>query len=169
MDEFLNSKTESAVSGSTVHLSVDEWHRLALEGAEIPVNLTLSGESMRPILRKNRDTVTVIPVYRRLKRGDIVLFRRNDGMNVIHRIAKIKGETVVTLGDNCVYRDDPVNISQVWGIAVLAVRDGKKIRLDSTVSRLFGILPLVARPLRSLWRKIRRIGSKIKRTVVGNR
>ena len=106
---------------------------------------------MRPILRKNRDTVTVIPVYRRLKRGDIVLFRRNDGMNVIHRIAKIKGETVVTLGDNCVYRDDPVNLSQVWGIAVSAVRDGKKIRLDSAVSRTFGILPLMVRPFRSLW------------------
>ena len=169
MDEILNSKTESAVSGSAMYLSVDEWHRLALEGAQIPVNLTLSGESMRPILRKNRDTVTVIPVYRRLKRGDIVLFRRNDGMNVIHRIAKIKGETVVTLGDNCVYRDDPVNISQVWGIAVSAVRNGKKIRLDSAVSRTFGVLPLMVRPFRSLWRKIRRIGSKIKRTAVGDK
>lgn len=149
--------------------SVKEWHELALDGADIPVTLKLDGESMRPLIRKHKDSLTVVPVYRPLKKGDIVLFTRFDGAYVIHRVWKIKGETVITLGDACVDFDAPMPVSSVWGIAVREERNGKIFGLDSALSRAFGRLWMLTRPVRSFWRKILRIGVRIVRRLEGRK
>ena len=55
-------------------LSIPEWHRMALEGAAPPVRILLNGGSMNPLIRWNKDYVTIIPPDRKLVPGDIVLF-----------------------------------------------------------------------------------------------
>ena len=97
----MNTDNRSDIKRAQISLSVDEWHEIALEGTKIPVTLKLNGESMRPLIRKQRDSVTVIPVYRKLKKGDIVLFKRFDSAYVVHRVNKIDGQSVTTVGDNC--------------------------------------------------------------------
>ena len=101
---------------SQFDISIEEWHKLAKDGAQIPVSFVIDGDSMRPLLRNGKDKVTAVPVYRNLKKGDIVVFARNDGAYVCHRVWKIKNETVVTIGDGCYGFDTPLHISQVWGI-----------------------------------------------------
>lgn len=150
-------------------LSVEEWHGLALDGANIPVTLKLDGGSMRPLIRKQQDSVTVVPVFRPLKKGDIVLFVRIDGAYVIHRVWKIKGETVTTLGDACVDFDAPMSVFQVWGIAVREERNGKTLNLDSALSRAFGVLRMLTRPVRSAWKKVLKFGVRTVRRLEGRK
>ena len=168
MKNNLNFDTKTEQNGAEVlDVSVAEWHELALGGADIPVTLRLNGCSMQPLIRKQRDAVTVVPVGRTLRKGDIVLFARSDGAYVVHRVRKIKGETVLTLGDNCVDFDAPMPASQVWGLAVCLERNGKKIRLDSAFSRACGRLRMATRPVRLLWKKLLRFGARTKRKLVG--
>ncbi len=148
-------------------ISVAEWHELSLGGADIPVVLRLNGGSMRPLIRKQKDAVTVVPVNRPLRTGDVVLFSRSDGAYVVHRIRSIRGETVLTVGDNCVDFDAPMPASQVWGIAVSLERNGKKICLDSAFSRACGRLRMATIPARRLFKKLLRFGARIKRKLVG--
>lgn len=141
-------------------ISIEEWHEHAVGDAGFSVVLKLDGESMRPLIRKQKDSVTVIPVYRELKIGDIVLFVRKDGAYVVHRICKINAGFVVTIGDNCVGYDAPVPVSDIRGIIIKAERDGKTINLDSAFSRFFGILRMYTRPFRMLLLKARRLGAQ---------
>lgn len=152
-----------------MHISVTQWHELTLGGENIPVTLMLDGESMRPLIRKQKDNITVIPVYRKLKKGDIVLFVRRDGAYVVHRVNKIKDETVITIGDNCVVFDAEIPVSDVWGIVVKEERNGKTISLDSALSRAFGIARMLTRPLRSFWIKAKRYGVRLIRRLEGRK
>ena len=141
---------------SKFDISIEEWHKLALEGAGLPITITLDGNSMRPLIRKGIDTVTIIPVYRKLKKGDIVIFARNDGAYVCHRVWKIKNETVVTIGDACYGFDTPLHISQVWGIVTKKEKNGKETKLDSALSRVWGRLWMSLRRLRIIRRDVKR-------------
>lgn len=61
---------------------------------EFPIN----GTSMRPLLKKG-DSVTLKKIDK-LKKGDIVLFRRLNGAFVLHRIIKIKNNQYYFVGDH---------------------------------------------------------------------
>ena len=56
-------------------LPIDQWHEMGQAGDMIPVTIPLAGDSMRPLIRRNRDKVTIIPLNRELQIGDIVLFQ----------------------------------------------------------------------------------------------
>ncbi len=162
-----------AANGSSVNnqrsLSVEQWHRLALDGACTSVNLKLSGASMQPLIRKEKDTVTVVPVFRELKCGDIVLVSRADGVYVVHRVRKITVNSVQTLGDRCVAADDWMPLSAVWGMAVRLERNGRTVNLDSAFSRVYGRIHMSTRPVRSLWRKLLRFAAQTVKRVKGKR
>lgn len=146
---------------SEFEISIEEWRKFAQDGAGIPITVTLDGDSMRPLIRKGVDAVTIVPVYRQLKKGDIVLFARNDGAYVCHRIWKIKGETVAAIGDACFGFDTPVHVSQVWGIVTKKEKNGKEMNLDSALSRLYGRLWISSRRLRIIRRDIKRFFAKL--------
>lgn len=110
----------------TVALPIEEWYRLSKEGRHIPVEITLGGVSMQPLIRKDRDVVTILPLQEEPKVGDIVLFRREDGAYVVHRVYRAEGEQIVTLGDNCENPDPPLKREQVLG-KVVKIRRGKRI------------------------------------------
>lgn len=89
-----------------VSLSVEEWAKLiSAQGKEkinIPVWLRVSGNSMSPTIRRNRDRVLLTPVQpEELQVGDIVLFPWNGKTAdyCLHRICTIEGERVRTQGD----------------------------------------------------------------------
>ena len=60
-----------------------EYESLLLEGAELP--LVISGGSMLPFLASGRDSVMLKAPDRALRRGDIVIYRRENGAYVLHR------------------------------------------------------------------------------------
>ncbi len=136
------------VSSAQYTLSVEEWLREAAEGPVPQVTITLSGYSMQPLIRYAKDPVTVSQICRPLKTGDIVLFRRHDGVYVMHRIKKITDDRIITIGDNCLHEDAPIRHDQVCGLAVRTVRNGRSIRLDSRGQRMYGKLWMMSLPMR---------------------
>ena len=126
---------------SKIKLSLEEWCRLAEEGAAIPITTPLRWVSMEPTIRVNKDPVTFVPLQRDLLPGDVVLFKRADGAYVCHRVYKILdgGNKIVTWGDNAEYPDKPVPRSAVAGLAVSYERDGKQYVLDSDEERRKGL------------------------------
>ena len=61
------------------------------------VTFTPGGVSMLPMLRPNRDSVTLSPLPRQLKKYDLPLYRRNNGRYVLHRVVKV-GKTYTCMG-----------------------------------------------------------------------
>ena len=141
---------------SQFDITIEEWRKLTEDGAKIPVSFVINGESMRPLMRLGEDTVTAVPVYRRLKKSDIVVFARNDGVYVCHRVWRVKGDFLVTIGDACYGFDTPIHISQVCGIVTEKERNSKRTKLDSALSRAYGRVWMSLRRLRILRRDIKR-------------
>uniref|UniRef100_UPI0035A5D1B1 S24/S26 family peptidase n=1 Tax=uncultured Thomasclavelia sp. TaxID=3025759 RepID=UPI0035A5D1B1 len=56
------------------------------EGKE--VNMRVLGSSMAPFVVHERDTIYFKRPERKLKKGDIAFFQRNNGQYVVHRIYK---------------------------------------------------------------------------------
>lgn len=149
-------------------ISIPQWCELVRAGHEIPVHTLLDGVSMLPLIRRNQDTVTIMPIRQPLQIGDVVLFT-NGRKYIVHRIWKIDGDgsRVQTLGDNCIYPDAPVPRSQVLGIAVQYVRNGRTYRLDTPGAHRWGrfwmaILPL-RRPVMRLKHFVHRVMRFLKR------
>lgn len=112
-------------------LSIPEWHRLAQNGTSVPVRIPLMGYSMFPLVRYNRDLVTIIPIEEPLRIGDIVLFsNRRRNTYVMHRIWDINDSGILTWGDNCSHPDGWIPREDILGKAVLIERGKRKIVPD---------------------------------------
>ena len=63
-------------------------------------SLLVTGISMYPILRHRRDTVELVKPER-LRRGDLVLYQRDSGQYILHRIiTRPKDGAFICSGDN---------------------------------------------------------------------
>ena len=110
-------------------LSVTEWHRMAMEDDAPPVRILLNGVSMFPLIRWNKDYVTIAPLETVPIVGDIVLFvLPNVEKYVVHRVWEVKNDMVLTWGDNCRNPDEWLPLDAIWGKVVLIERGGKKIK-----------------------------------------
>lgn len=58
------------------------------------------GQSMLPLLRPSRDTVVLEPPCFPLRRFDVALYERPDGLMVLHRVLRAAGDEYVLRGDN---------------------------------------------------------------------
>ena len=112
-------------------LSIPEWRKLAGEGAAPPVRIQLNGNSMFPLIRWNKDYVTIVPLEDDPSIGDIVLFC--DGGTeryVVHRVWELSGDTAVTWGDNCPAPDGRIPRGALCGKVALIERGKRKITPD---------------------------------------
>lgn len=91
---------------------------------------TNKGVSMMPLLRENRDLM-VIEAKRpgvRCRRLDAVLFKRDNGQYVLHRILEVHPDDYLVVGDNC-YQKEYVDDDHILGVMTSIVRDGKTINV----------------------------------------
>lgn len=94
------------------------------------VPVPISGVSMRPFLR-NADFAYLAPLPDRVKKGDILLFRRANGQYVLHRVYKIlKGGNYLMLGDSQL-TPEPVDASQLRAKAAFVRCGGQDCRPGS--------------------------------------
>ena len=147
-------------------MSIASWYALAEEGTALPMRIPLEGDSMRPLIRRGRDRVTIVPLTRPLKRGDVVLFESPPGRYVVHRVYRLREDAVQTLGDNCWNPDPWMKEKQVLGQAVQAERDGRKIPLDNRAARAFGRLWMACHPLRMCYRRLRSLAGRCYRKII---
>ncbi len=83
------------------------------------------GSSMRPLLREGRTAVVVEPVRHEPRVGDMPLYRRADGLYVVHRIVGVEADAYRIMGDNCTVRET-VPKDSVLGL-VTEIRYGSKV------------------------------------------
>lgn len=98
-----------------------------LEEAET-VPLVISGGSMTPFLVHGRDTVYLSKVKAPLKKGDMILYRRDNGTYILHRICSVDGETYTLVGDAQTRLEPGVRRDQVLATVKAVCRKGKILR-----------------------------------------
>ncbi len=104
------------------------------------------GVSMMPLLRQGRDLMIIRKrPEERLQPMDAVLFRRDNGQYVLHRIVRLLPGGYDILGDNCV-ASEFVREEQVMGVLSAVVRNGKRIESSDWRNRVY--VALWCRPYR---------------------
>lgn len=117
--------------------------------------LTVTGRSMLPLLRAYRDTVELVPVSGRQEKGRIILYRRENGQFVLHRIVRLTEDGYICCGDNEAVRE-PVAQKQLLAVTDALIRKGKRITMDACSYRLYTALWVGLFPLRGAYIKLRR-------------
>lgn len=116
-----------------------------------------SGKSMLPIIVDGEDKV-VLSKFNKLKRLDIILYQRKSGEYVLHRIIKIENNQVITAcGDNQVFKEKNIDVSQVIGKVVKIIKkDGKVIKVDCDKKYRFkSRIIVIKRPFKSVLVRIK--------------
>ena len=99
-------------------------------------NLVVTGNSMYPMLRSGVDTVELVPIKKRQKKGDIILYRRDNGRYILHRIVALTKDGYVCCGDNQAEKE-PVRQDQLLAVVDGFARMGKPCALTSIRYRLY--------------------------------
>ena len=115
------------------------------------VQLPITGYSMYPLLLPGRDSVILAPAdHMPYTRGDVMLYRRDAGILVLHRIWKRKKDGYYMVGDNQKEIEGPLREDQMIGVMTGLYRDGKEISCDQTGYRIYSAVWLMLRPIRPL-------------------
>ena len=129
--------------------------------------LVVTGNSMYPTLRHKKDVVFLSQVQAPLKKGDLILYQRENGQYVLHRIVKKpKADRLICCGDNQ-WEQEIVYRSQVVAIVHKFLKNGKTHHVDDFDCRLWvGFLvstfPL-RRPLLAIRRRLGRLRRKFRK------
>ena len=149
----------------TRSIPMETWCKLAREGAAPPVTICLEGDSMRPLIRRGRDPVTIIPINRPLQKGDVVLFRLGERY-IVHRVWQMKDGMVRTFGDNCWNPEPWFPEEQVLGLVVRFVRAGRTFRLDTPAARAWGQVWMTIHPVRLMYLRCRSLAARIVKKIL---
>ncbi len=113
-------------------LSIPEWHQMVVAGSAPPVRIQLNGNSMFPLIRYQRDYVTIVPLNEPPVAGDIVLFSDPSRERyVMHRVWQVKDGKALTWGDSCDRTDGWIPLEDIWGKALQVERGGKTIHMNA--------------------------------------
>ena len=128
---------------------------------------TNRGVSMLPLLRQTRDVLVIEKRGDgRCRKYDAVLFKRDNGQYILHRILKLLDGGYYIVGDNCV-EGEFVREEQVLGVLRSVRRGGKTIQVTDPGYRFYvRVLRPIHRALIRPRRFLRRCGSFVKRRVL---
>jgi len=129
------------------------------------IQIKPQGYSMYPMFIPGRDSAIIRAVEQtKLKRGEVVLYKRDHGILVLHRIWKIDSKGIYMNGDNQLIIEGPLRLDQVKGILVAFVRNNKTISTQNLLYKMIAYIWINMLPLRGLMhaivRKVRKIHIK---------
>ncbi len=119
------------------------------------VSFTPMGVSMYPMLRNGRDSVVLSPLPDRLKKYDVILYRRANGKYVLHRIIGV-GEKYTCIGDNQYQKEKGIEHSQVIAVVTSFTRKGKEYSVNDFGYKLYCRVWHYTRALRKILRDVKR-------------
>ena len=129
--------------------------------------LAVTGNSMEPMLRHHRDSVMLVPAEGRQEKGTVILYRRDNGKYVLHRIIALTEDGYICCGDNQKEKEAVSSNQQIAAVASF-IRKGKHVSVENKMYRLYTFLwteafflrpgyIAVRRALGRIYRKLRRI------------
>ncbi|MEE1042924.1 MAG: hypothetical protein UH854_03065 [Clostridia bacterium] len=111
------------------------------------VKFTVVGNSMYPIFRSDVERVTVKKVDI-IKKYDVILYRRDSGDYVLHRVIG-RGKTGYKLcGDNQLVVEYPVRDDAVIAVMTSFERNGKEVSSDCLWYKMYSFIWCLFIPLR---------------------
>lgn len=127
------------------------------------VEIMPQGNSMYPLLIPGRDRVVLAPFIRqheKIRRGDVLLFRREQSILVLHRVCRVGKDGVYFVGDNQRVVEGPIPTHQIVGRAVAFVRRGRRISIHHPLYVIATGAWLLFLPLRPMaWKLVGAIRS----------
>jgi hypothetical protein len=116
------------------------------------IQLHPNGYSMYPLFVPGRDEAVIAPIKGHTpRRGDVLLYRRDHGILVLHRICKVTKQGIYFVGDNQTEVEGPLRPDQLRGIMTAFIRKGKRRETANPVyvcvSRVWLLLRPVRRPI----------------------
>ncbi len=99
------------------------------------------GRSMLPLIRQGIDSVLLVPLDSAVKRFDVLLYKRDNGMYVLHRVYKISDDgRYVMCGDNQIVYEIGIRKEQFIGKVSAVYRKDKELRMDSASQKFYMLL-----------------------------
>lgn len=139
-----------------VNTTLDRLSPIILEilDKKIDVTFTVTGNSMYPMLVHKRDSVILAKCDKlKLKKGDIPLYKRNNGKFVLHRIIKVNEKSYDLCGDNQYIIERDLPKENVIAVVKAFERKGKLYSCDGFVYKLYWHLKVFLIPFCSLCRR----------------
>ena len=125
-----------------------------------------SGASMEPMLHHHKSTVVLEAVRRPLRRMEVALYRRPDGLYVLHRVVGVTKDGYRIRGDNCTWTE---TVPREWILGVMTGyypdESGRFISCDSRDYRAY----LATLPLRYLRLRARHLAGRVRRFLTRRR
>lgn len=106
--------------------------------AGMTFQLPVTGTSNLPTLKEGRDQVILDRVEAPLKKGDLPLYRRDNGQYVLHRIVSVqKDGTYTCCGDHQWKKEPGIRQEQLIGLTVQLIRKGRPVSVSQLGYRLW--------------------------------
>ena len=126
---------------------------------------------MKPLLRNRRDIVEIrAKGNERYHKYDVVLYKRGPKY-ILHRIIEVRPKDYVIVGDHNYRKEYGITDDHILGKMVRVIRNGKEIRMDNRLYRLYYHLWCDFYPIRAFllfsMAMARRVLSKGKRLLLG--
>ncbi len=97
---------------------------------------TTTGMSMRPFLRSGQDLMVIAAKKQeRCRVRDVVLYRRDSGKYVLHRIMAVREKDYVLCGDNCWQLEPGIREDQILGVLTAVIRQDKRTEVSEPAYR----------------------------------
>lgn len=117
----------------------------------LTVTLPVTGYSMRPLFLHKRDSVILTACDPcSLKRGDVPLYRRDNGQFVLHRIIRVYEDTYTLTGDAQWELEIGLPKENVIALMTGFVRKGKTVDCRNFLYRIYAMIWLWLLPIRPL-------------------
>ena len=113
------------------------------------IRIKPQGFSMYPLFIPGRDEALIQQTdYTDCHRNDVVLYRRDQGILVLHRICRVASDGFYMVGDNQFEVEGPLRPDQLRGRLIAFIHNGKEISVKNPVYRFLSSLWLGMLPLR---------------------
>ncbi len=116
-----------------------------------------TGTSMLPLIREGIDTVKLVKITKKLKKYDVVLYKRANNQFVLHRIVKVNKDGFNMLGDNQFHIEKGVPKDSVIALMDGLFRQDKYISMDTFYLKLYAVFHYHLRVFRRTKLKLIRI------------
>lgn len=95
------------------------------------------GDSMIPLIKQGRDLMVIKALKRPPKKYDAVLYKRENGNYIMHRIVGKNSDGFILCGDNQYDKEYGIKNEQILGLLTGVIRDGKEIKTDSYAYKFY--------------------------------
>lgn len=114
------------------------------------------GTSMLPLIREGKDSVKLVKIERPVKQHDVVLYQRNDQF-ILHRVVKVKDDTVDMAGDHQTMIEKDVLKSSIIALMEGVYREERYVPIQSFRMKCYSATRPMVRFLRKCRAKLARL------------